>query len=108
MFPRSNSQKTGALSHGQSISDYIMMLMLISAAILSMRVFVKRAIQAKLRDTLVASGYNNHSRSFPSSPEERNFNGRDRRTLYKRVRIEDNRVIYDGYINGTSDYEAKR
>ncbi len=46
---------------GQSIADYVMLITVIGAALLAMQLFVKRAIQAKLRDMLVASGYNRQS-----------------------------------------------
>lgn len=46
---------------GQSIADYAMVIAIVSAALLAMQLFVKRAVQAKLKDMLVASGYNNQS-----------------------------------------------
>ena len=49
------------LSAGQSIVDYVILITIISASLLAMQLFVRRAVQAKLKDMLVASGFRNQS-----------------------------------------------
>ncbi len=48
-------------TNGQSVADYVMLITVIGAAFLAMQLFVRRAIQAKLRDMLASSGYNRQS-----------------------------------------------
>lgn len=43
---------------GQSLSDYIIVIAIISASIISMNTYLRRAIQAKSVDILISSGFN--------------------------------------------------
>ncbi len=45
----------------QSFASYAFLVLVVGAALLAMNTLVKRAIQAKIRDVFVASGYSNQT-----------------------------------------------